>query len=66
MLGSGDMQSLADLGNSYNVVREMNMAPFSYQDVLRLTIVTAAPLLPLALLKFSPEQIVERIFQVLL
>lgn len=66
LLGSGDIQSLADLGNSYAVVKEMNMAPFVYQDVLRLAAAAAAPLLPLALLVFSPEQLLEKIFNFVL
>ena len=61
LLGTGDIQSLADLGNSYAVVREMRRVPFDLQDVGRLAAVTAAPLLPLAFLIFSPEELVLRI-----
>src|SRR5204863_5923055 len=32
-LGSGDIQSLADLGNSYAAVREMRPVPFDLQDI---------------------------------
>src|SRR5262249_47236141 len=44
LLGSGDIQSLADLGNSYQIVREMRIVPFGLQDISRLAIATAAPL----------------------
>ena len=47
LLGSGDIQSLADLGNSYAAVREMRAVPFDLQDMGRLAAATAAPLLPL-------------------
>src|SRR6266850_1376549 len=49
LLGSADMQSLADLGNSYGFVREMRFVPFSLQDMTRLAVATAAPVLPLLL-----------------
>jgi len=60
-LGSGDIQSLADLGNSFAVVREMNLMPFDYKDLLRLVAVAAAPLIPLLFLIFSPEEILEKL-----
>ena len=65
LLGTGDIQSLADLANSYAVVREMRPVPFDLQDVARLTVATAAPLLPLALLVFSVEELVLRIVKIL-
>jgi hypothetical protein len=49
LLGTGDIQSLADLGNSYEVVRKMRVVPFGLDAVTRLAAATAAPLLPLAL-----------------
>jgi hypothetical protein len=33
LLGTGDLQSLADLGNSFAVVREMRPIPFATDDV---------------------------------
>lgn len=53
LLGSGDIQSLADLGNSFSVVQEMRMLPFGWRDITRLAIITAAPFLPLLLTVFS-------------
>jgi hypothetical protein len=64
LLGSGDIQSLADLGNSYAVVREMNIIPFEWKDVARLAGVAAAPLLPLALLAFSAEELFDKIVMI--
>lgn len=55
MLGSGDFQSLADLGNSFGVVQEMRLVPFGWRDVTRLAAVTATPFLPLLLTVFSLE-----------
>jgi len=65
LLGSGDIQSLADLGNSYAAVKEMRAVPFDLQDMGRLAAVTAAPLLPLGLTVFSFEELVMRIVKIL-
>lgn len=64
LLGSGDIQSLADLGNSYDVVQEMNLAPFTYRDVVRLTAATAAPLVPLLFFAFSPAELLRKVVEV--
>jgi hypothetical protein len=64
LLGTGDIQSLADLGNSYAMVRDMRSVPFGLEDVSRLAAATAAPLLPLLLTMFSPEELITRIIKV--
>lgn len=53
LLGSADIQSLADLGNSYSVVAETRLVPFSLKDVSRLAAISATPFLPLLLTMFS-------------
>jgi len=65
LLGTGDIQSLADLGNSYAAVRDMRIVPFGLQDIGRLAAATAVPLLPLGLTVFSLEELVMRIFKIL-
>jgi hypothetical protein len=55
LLGSGDIQSLADLGNSFGVVQEMRFLPFGWRDVTRLAVITSSPFLPLLLTVFSLE-----------
>ena len=57
LLGSADVQSLADLGNSYSFVQEMRFVPFGWKDVTRLAAVAAAPLLPLTLTVFKLEEL---------
>lgn len=66
LLGSGDIQSLADLGNSYSVVADMRIVPFSMTDIGRLAAATAAPLVPLMLTIFSFEEVVSRLFKILI
>ena len=64
LLGASDIQSLADLGNSYALVRDMRSVPFGLQDVGRLAAATAAPLLPLLLTIFSPDELIMRVIKV--
>jgi hypothetical protein len=63
LLGAADIQSLADLGNSYALVREMRSVPFGLEDISRLAVATAAPLLPLLLTIFSLEELIIRIIK---
>ena len=65
LLGTGDIQSLADLGNSYDIVREMRVVPFGLQDVSRLAVASAVPLTPLLLTIFSFQELVMRVVKVL-
>ena len=48
-VGSADIQSLADLANSFEVVRTMRIVPITRDAVLGLAIATLAPLGPLLL-----------------
>ena len=64
LLGSGDVQSLADMGNSYALVRDMRPVPFGLEDITRLALATAAPFTPLLLTILSPEELVARIVKV--
>jgi len=64
LLGAADIQSLADLGNGYALVREMRSVPFGLEDISRLAAVTAAPFLPLLLTIWSPEELILKIIQV--
>jgi hypothetical protein len=65
LMGTGDIQSLADLGNSYAAVKEMRAVPFGLEDIGRLAAATAVPLLPLGLTVFSLEEMVMRIVKIL-
>jgi hypothetical protein len=65
LLGTADIQSLADLANSYAVVREMRLVPFGIEDITRLAITTAAPLVPVGLTVLSLEDLVFRLLKIL-
>jgi hypothetical protein len=65
LLGTADLQSLADLANSYSVVREMRIVPFGHAEILRLAAWAAIPLLPLTLTIFSVEELLTRLIKVI-
>jgi hypothetical protein len=61
-LGSGDIQSLADLGNSMEVVRGMRTILITRDAFVRLAVMTFAPILPLALTMMPLEALLEKLF----
>jgi hypothetical protein len=61
-VGSGDIQSLADLGNSFEVVRTMRIAPITKEAILQLAAATLAPIVPLALTMMSLEELLKKLF----
>jgi len=63
LLGTRDIQSLADLGDAYNVVSEMRILPFGKKTILRLLIILVVPLLPLTLTIIPLEQMVDRLIK---
>jgi hypothetical protein len=65
-VGSADIQSLADLGNSYSVIGEMRAVPFSRATVTQIVVVTALPLLPLGLTILPFDELIRRVLGVLL
>jgi hypothetical protein len=65
LLGTADIQSLADLSNSFDVLREMRMLPFGRQTVVQLALLIALPLFPLTLTMIPLEEIVDRALGVL-
>lgn len=64
-VGSGDIQSLADLGNSFEVVRTMQIAPITRDAILRLAAATLVPIVPLLLTLMPLEELLKKLFGVL-
>jgi AcrR family transcriptional regulator len=64
-VGSGDIQSLADLGNSFEVVRTMRIAPFTRQSIIQLAAATLAPIVPLATTMMPLEELLKTLAKVL-
>ncbi|MFZ1576123.1 MAG: hypothetical protein WAT36_12975 [Chromatiaceae bacterium] len=59
LLGSADIQSLADLGNSFGMIREMKIFPFSQQQILQMAVVACLPGLPLIFLVMPVGEILQ-------
>jgi hypothetical protein len=66
LLGSSDIQSLADLDTAFAIVREMKIVPFGKESIARFIIIIAIPIAPLALTMFSLEELLKRLVQVVL
>lgn len=66
LLGSSDIQSLADLANSFQIVNKMGAFPFNRFNITFIVAASAVPMLPLLLTVISPEEIVLKILKLLL
>ncbi len=64
-VGSADIQSLADMGNSYEVVRTMRITPITRDAILRLAAATLVPIVPLLLTMMPLEELVKMLFGIL-
>ena len=61
LIGSGDIQSLADLGNSFSSVEQMRLIPMSRMALLYFVLAIVAPILPLALTMTSAEDLIGKL-----
>lgn len=66
LVGSADIQSLADLAGSFEIVRTMRAVPITRQAVLGLAIATLAPLVPLLLTMMPLEDLLKQLFALLI
>jgi hypothetical protein len=65
LVGSADIQSLADLSNSYEVIRSMRIVPVTRDAILQLAAAVLAPIVPLALTMMSLEDLAKKLFGIL-
>ncbi len=65
MLGSGDIQSLADLGNSFEIVRGMRIVPVTKEAMLQLGVATLIPIVPLVLTLMPLEELLQKLLGVI-
>jgi hypothetical protein len=61
LLGSADIQSLADLGNSFGFVRNMRAFPVDLNGVIPIIMAVAFPMLPLVLTVYPFDELVLKI-----
>ncbi|HEX3036375.1 MAG TPA: hypothetical protein VHT73_14860 [Thermodesulfobacteriota bacterium] len=65
LLGSSDIQSLADLSNSFQIVRNMRSFPFSRDNIIFIVAASVIPMLPLLLTVIPLEEILLRVLKLL-
>jgi len=65
LLGSGDVQSLADLGNSFAVIQDMRIVPVTRQAMFQLGVAAVAPITPLVLTMMPLDELLKRLFGIL-
>lgn len=61
LLGSGDIQSLADLGNSFTATAQTRLAPLSLAALFNFAAAFFVPILPLFLTMMSLEKLIGRL-----
>jgi hypothetical protein len=66
LLGSADIQSLADLATSFEIVRTLRLVPIAPLQVLALLLAAIAPTLPLVLFVIPLDELIIRGVQTLL
>ena len=66
LLGSADIQSLSDLGSSYDVVQTMRTTPVSKEAVLRLAAAVLVPIVPLVLTMMPWEELLKKLLGIIL
>jgi hypothetical protein len=62
LLGTADIQSLADLSNSVSIVRDMRLVPVGPSILMYLTVAALLPLFPLVLFKYPLADLLARFF----
>ena len=65
LLGCADIQSLADLANSYELVRAMRLAPVTRDAVMQLAAAALLPVAPLVLTMMPLDKLVQHLFAML-
>ena len=63
LVGRGDIQSLADLGNSFQVIRDINPFPFGKDTVIQLVFLTIFPGLPLVLTMIPLQELITKLLR---
>ena len=65
LLGSADIQSLADLRSGYLMIEGIRSSPFGTRHAITLVAITLLPVSPLLLTTFSAEELFDRLLKVL-
>jgi hypothetical protein len=63
LIASGDIQSLADLSNSFQVVRDIRPFVFDRNTAIQSAVFTLIPVVPLVLTMIPLEELIKQLFQ---
>jgi hypothetical protein len=65
LIGSSDIQSLADMGNSFEIIRGIRPIPFTKEAVIQFIVIIMLPVLPLALTIMPLEELITKFLSVI-
>jgi hypothetical protein len=65
LVGNADIQSLADLGNSFEMIERMRFTPFDLRDILWLAFLFIAPMLPLLVSVLPLSEVIETLLKLM-
>lgn len=65
LLGTGDIQSLADFGNSYSLVEHMKPLPVDPRTLIHLTIAGLLPMAPLLLTVMPFKEVISLVMKLI-
>jgi len=63
LLGTSDIQSLADIGNSFGVVEDMRIFPITRRMVFQMVVMTIIPILPVIILGSPTAELVNLVLK---
>jgi hypothetical protein len=65
LLGTGDIQSLADLGNSFSFIEKMGPLPTGHRTLIIFILACLIPMAPLLLTKMPLEEVVKMLVKIM-
>jgi len=65
LMGSADIQSLADLGNSFELVKRMRIVPFDGRAIIMLALAFLVPMVPLLLTVMPFNELLQTLLKVI-
>jgi hypothetical protein len=66
LVGSADIQSLADMGGAYEIVEGMRLVPANYTAPVHLAVATLIPVAPLLLTMIPLNELAQKLFTIVL
>jgi len=66
LLGSADVQSLEDMGNGFEVVKQMKLVPFGKEMLVQLAVISLLPVAPLILTVIPLAALLDRFLQIVM